>query len=566
MAQVFVLTVENLSYSYTDTLSPALDNINLEITPGSFNLLLGPSGSGKSTLLRVLAGLAPAYYGGNCRGRVLINGKDIRSLQRRELISRIGMIFQDPETQLVMTGVEQEIAFGLENMGMENRLMKRRVVEMAASLGISPYLQSFIPELSGGMKQKVALASILAMQPDILLLDEPASQLDPVSAEELFGIVRRLNEEQGLTILMVEQRLERCLQMADRIIIMDQGKIVQDDGVGEFKTGSFSHTLPLLLLPPIPRVFAGEGFQDIPFTVKEGRRILRENTDGSCQTREPDRSAIAAAEQRDEVYVNNLSYTYPGGHEALKKIDMSIKPGEFLAIIGENGAGKTTFLKILAGLLKPGRGSISIRGGEVLFASVEERAPFVGYLSQEPGDYLFMPSVEKEVSLTLHNLGRQDEGTVAELLSALNIERFRDENPRDLSAGERQRVALAAVLAGRPGLLLLDEPTRGLDYMHKDNLGRQLSAIKERGVTIIMATHDIDFAAEVADSIALMSAGTIIASGDKYEMLQNASYYSSQTSRLFAGIRENIVTIEEGRRLLREIKASLRPDQAVAEK
>lgn len=553
------ITVENLTYFYDNTIPPALHNINLEIEAGSFTLLLGSSGSGKSTLLRVLAGLAPAYYGGSYHGGIFLDGREISSLTRRGLIARVGLVFQDPETQLIMTGVEQEIAFGIENMGVDNRLMKRRVAEISASLGITAYLQQYIPELSGGIKQKVALASILAMQPQILLLDEPASQLDPVAAEEFLGIIRRLNEDQGLTIIMVEQRLERCFQMADRIIVMEQGRIAQDCSGEELKSGVPFDNSFSTLIPPVPRMFSYAGFEILPFTVKEGRQILRkELIPGSQDTVPGEKTTWPATPglRPYEVEAKNLYYTYPGGHEALRDININIAQGDFLAVIGENGAGKTTLLKILAGLLKPGRGTVIIEERDAAAINLEDRAPYTAYLSQEPGDYLFMPTVAEEVALTLNNMGLTDEGQVEHLLASMEIDSFKDTNPRDLSAGERQRVALASLLAGRPRLLLLDEPTRGLDYTHKETLGILLSNLREQGVTIVMVSHDVDFAAEYARDIALMSNGTIIAAGNKYEMLQNSSYYSSQTSKLFHGIRDDVVTVDEGKVILKQLLAS----------
>ncbi|MGI6066497.1 MAG: ABC transporter ATP-binding protein [Bacillota bacterium] len=555
-----VIKIENLNYRYPETETPALKNIDLEILEGQFVLLVGGSGCGKSTLLRALAGLVPDFYGGKLEGKIYFDRQEMRKIDRQQFVQKVGMVFQDPESQLVMTDVEMEVVFGLENAGASHRLMKRRVMEVTEALGLSDYLHSFIPELSGGEKQKVALAGVMALQPEILLLDEPTSQLDPVSGEEILNMARRLNEENGVTVVLVEQRLERCLHLADRIIVMDQGGIVFD-GRDAAATARWALRHETPFIPPLVRLFAGRGFQDVPVTVKEGRRMLR-----SLVPQGKISSPVAVTQEIDRekednssyiAEVKNLWFTYANGREIIKNLNMKIKPGTFTVLMGENGAGKTTLLQMLNGLIKPGRGQVTIFGKDTRSQSVEELAVHVGYLSQDPNDYLFLPTVRKELFFTLKNLGLADredkQKAVEETAGRLGLAPYLEKNPRDLSSGERQRVALASVLVARPQLLLLDEPTRGLDYRLKEELGNILIELKEAGTAIFMITHDVEFAAEYAQDIILMSEGTIVDRGSKYQVLTDSTFYASQVSKLFKNIADHVVTLAQGEELLEEI-------------
>lgn len=549
-----IIKIEDLTYYYPDVAKPALDKINLEIPAGQFVLLVGGSGCGKSTLIRALSGLIPDFYGGTYGGRVYLDGQSIKHLDRHSIVQQVGTVFQDPESQLVMTNVEQELAFGLENLGLPESLMKRRVMEVTGALALSGLLHSFTPELSGGQKQKVALASILAMQPDILILDEPTSQLDPVAGEEILTMIRRLNEDNGITVILVEQRLERCFHLADRVIVMENGRILCDGAPGMAARWAVTNGMPFI--PPLARLFAGAGYPEVPLTVKRAREILRtcypltglNRQEFSCSKKEP-----GAAAYQCLVDIQNLWFTYPNGKEALKNVNLKINPGDFMVLMGENAAGKTTLLKCMIGLLKPGRGLVKVLGRDTRKAAVEELAATIGYLSQNPNDYLFLPTVREELAFTLNNLGLPDNGYSEEIISRLQLTPLAEVNPRDLSAGERQRVALASVLVTRPGLLLLDEPTRGLDYRLKAELGKILLQLREEGKAIFVVTHDVEFAAEFAADIVLMTEGDIIAGGDKYEMLTGATFYSPQINKLFNNIVDQVVTLEQGDQVLTKL-------------
>ena len=484
-----------------------------------------------------------------------MDGKELGQIAKRSVVQKIGMVFQDPESQLVMTSVEQEIAFGLENLGLPNGLMKRRVMEVNVALALADYFHSFTPELSGGQKQKVALASVLAMQPEILLLDEPTSQLDPIAGEEILTMIRRLNEENGLTVILIEQRLERCFHLADRVLVMDKGSIISDYHAQEVAQLTVNNNTPFL--PPLAKLFAGLGYQEVPTTVKQGRKIVRSYclfSDSKTPTPEygtaQKTTTIKRAAEESLLDIQNLWFTYPTGKEALKDINLSVQQGDFIVVMGDNGAGKTTLLKNINGLLKPGRGRVKVLNQDTRKISVEQLSASIGYLSQNPNDYLFLPTVGEELAFTLKNLGLPDDGSSTELLGKLQLIPHVDSNPRDLSTGERQRVALASVLVAKPRLLLLDEPTRGLDYQLKAKLGEILLQLQQEGMAIIIITHDVEFAAEYAEEIVLMTEGTIVARGNKYEMLSGSTFYSPQISKLFHNIADGVVTLEQGKAIL----------------
>lgn len=550
------IEIENLTYYYPNEAQAALDNINLKIEPGEFVLLAGGSGCGKSTLIKALAGLVPEFYGGKIKGDIKIEGCSIAAMPRSELVQKVGIVFQDPESQLVMTNVEQELAFGLENLGLEKYLMKRRVLEASGALSLGSYLCKNTPELSGGLKQKVTLASILAMQPEIILLDEPTSQLDPVSGEEILTILRRLNEENGITVILVEQRLERCFHLADRFLIMDKGRIIcNTTNPTVFSRWALESGSPFI--PPLAKLFVSLGFERVPLTVKEGRAILGsvlEKKKGNLtQSEIKPVPKVSLKEKEPLIEIENLWFVYENGQEALQNINLNIYSGDFTVIMGENAAGKTTLLKNINGLLKPSRGKIKIFSQDADSFRVEELARRVGFLSQNPNDYLFLNTVREEVLFTLKAQGLEDKGKVNDLLNRLKLGASQDKNPRDLSSGERQRVALATVLIADPDVILLDEPTRGLDYQLKKELGEILKELQKEGKSIVVVTHDVEFAAEYAQNIVLMSKGSIIAQGDKRAMLTKSTFYSPQISKLFNNYNDDILTIEEGKEYLRAL-------------
>ncbi|MEW6572991.1 MAG: energy-coupling factor transporter ATPase [Bacillota bacterium] len=531
--------IENLTYFYPDALRPALQQINLSIGEGEFLLVAGGSGSGKSSLVRVLAGLIPEFYGGRIAGETYFRGQRMSKLDGRQVAREVGMVFQDPEKQVVMTGVEAEIAFGLENLGLPPDEMLRRAAEVMGFLGLTSLRGEFTASLSGGQKQKLALAAVLAMQPRALILDEPTSQLDPVAAEELLNLVKRLNEEIGLTVILVEQRLERCYHLADRVVFMTDGRIVQDEKPVKAALWAVEKGFPFV--PPVARFFAHLGVSPVPLTVQEGRKLLP--TSFTFAGSQPETAAKAAPRPATVVRLKDVWFTYPNGREALRAVNLEVGTGEFVAVVGENGAGKTTLLKIMVGLLKPGRGKVLSGSEETADSMRRDRRP--AYLSQNPNDYLLRETVEEELLFTLRNHGLRDDGIVDELLRRLRLDESRRRHPRDLSSGERQRVALASVAVMQPSLLALDEPTRGLDPVLKAELGEFLTGLARSGVSIVLVTHDIEFAAEFASRVVLVFDGRIVSDGAKTRVLGESLFYTTQMGKLFRGYAEGVVTVKD---------------------
>ena len=540
-----LLEIKDLTYYYSGSTKPALDNINLKIREGEFLLVVGGSGSGKSSLARLLAGLIPEFYGGKVQGSVFLQGRELKGEERRALNSQVGIVFQDPEKQLVMTSVEAEVAFGLENLGLPRQEMFRRVAEVMTFLNLAHLKKEFTAKLSGGEKQKVALAAVIAMHPRILVLDEPTSQLDPVAAGEFLDLVEYLNKELGYTVILIEQRLERCFHLADRLVVMDQGKITRSGLPGEVACWQVEHSLPFI--PPVARFFASLSSPVIPVTVRDGRRELKKylpSFQANTQQR-PSLSPVKGKEQPAVLDAKSLWYTYPGAQEVIKGLSLRVDEGEFAVILGANAAGKSTLLKLLAGIIKPDRGSVHLQGQNTYKLSLSELGRHVGYLSQNPNDYLFQDTVEDELRFTLNNFKIPDNGICETILQRLNLDGMRRANPRDLSSGERQRVALASVLVAGPRLLLLDEPTRGIDYRLKAQLGGFLQEMTASGGTVVMVTHDVEFAAEYASRVVMVFDGMVACDGPR-DVLGESIFYAPQMARLFRGTAQDVLTVDEG--------------------
>jgi energy-coupling factor transport system ATP-binding protein len=553
-----LIKIENLTFWYGDAATPAVREVSLEIEDGEFVLLIGPSGGGKSTLCRCLNGLIPHFYGGRITGRVEVNGLDITRHSTRELAARVGMVFQDPENQLVAGDAEREIAFGMENLAFPGELMAKRMEESLDTLGISAIRHRRTGELSGGEKQKVVIAAVLALHPNILVLDEPTSELDPGSAEEVLAAVGRLNDELGLTVILVEHRLDRVAQHVDRLLVLSGGAVIAD-GSPRSVLGGDKITDTGVGLPPIISLARGLkergiGSGETPLTVKEGRMAL-----GKVFKRrfEMSSNAPAAPPQSPNrpplIEIKKLWHTYPGGCVALRDVNLSVSEGEFVAVMGRNASGKTTLVKHINGLLKPTRGEVTVGGTNSREATIAELARKVGFVFQNPNDHLFADTVEEEIAFTLRNLGFNDKEAAArvdEMLERFNLGEYRKHYPRSLSGGEKQRVALASVIAAHPGILILDEPTRGMEYRLKRELMAFLGDYRRQGGAVILVTHDVETVAEHADRVVLLSEGRVVVCGSRREVLSGALLFSPQINRLvqaFAGygVPGDILTADE---------------------
>jgi len=557
-----LIKVKDFSFYYSSAEKPALKNINLEIEDGEFVLIIGPSAGGKSSLCRCINGLIPHFYGGKAAGRVEVQGLNTVEHSTKELATKVGMIFQDPENQLVTQDVEREIAFGLENLAFSRDLIAKRIEESLDTLGISAIRHRPLHELSGGEKQKVAIASVLALHPEILMLDEPTSELDPKSADEVLSIAQRLNDELGITIILIEHRLDRVIQYTDRLIALDGGRVVVDGKTRNVLRKNYQEISDAGVgMPPVIKLahqleIMGVAHNETPLTVKEGRIILHgifQKTSGQFR-RNDERSS-----GKPVIEAEKLWHVYPGGPTALKNVSLVIGEGEFVAIMGRNASGKTTLVKHFNGLLKPAKGSVTIQGIDTRNATIAELARKVGFVFQDPNDHLFADTVEEEISFTLKNLGLEDgaiRSRIDEVLERFRLDKYRRWYPRALSGGEKQRVALASVLAVQPEILILDEPTRGMEYRLKAELMNFLQEYADQGNTVILVTHDVETAAEYADRVILLGEGRIVVDGSKRDVLSRALLFSPQINRLVQaferhGVPGDILTVDEVMHLLK---------------
>jgi len=532
--------IDHLRYTYPGAQQPALSEVCLDVAGGEFVLVAGPSGAGKSTLLRCLNGLVPHFTGGQISGDLSIGGHDPLEDGPQTLSQVVGFVFQDPEAQFVVDRVEDEIAFALENAAIPPAEMRLRVEEVLQLLDLANLRDRRVETLSGGEKQKVAIAAALALRPQILALDEPTSQLDPQSAEDVLQALVRLNQDLGLTILLAEHRLERVLPYVDRLIYLSGADRAPCSGPPRDVLSQVD------LNPPLVALGKALGWDPLPLTIKEGRPFARRvsRPDAGAQTDHPARHPRRPSHgkgrgdlgsRRSRFAVHDLHFAY-NGKPVLQGIDLEIEPGELVALMGRNGSGKTTLLKCVVGLLEPKHGRIHMGDESLVGKKTADISRHVGYLPQDPGDLLFADTVDEELAVTLRNHDLLNAPPVQpdDLLARLDLGKLKAAYPRDLSAGQRQRVALGAVTVTRPRLLLLDEPTRGLDYEAKRELVRLLREWQEDGTSILLVTHDVELVAQAADRVALLSQGEIIADAAP-ELLTTSPLFAPQVARLFPG-------------------------------
>jgi len=557
-----LIKINNLTFHYSDTDKPALRNINLEIQDGEFVLITGPSGGGKSSLCRCLNGLIPHFYGGEITGKVEVENLDVVEHSTRELATKVGMVFQDPENQLVAMDVDREIAFGLENLGFPRELMVKRIEEALDTVGIAGLRHRAITELSGGEKQRVAIASVLALYPNILVLDEPTSELDPKGAEEVLNVIERLNDELGITVILVEHRLDRVVQHIDRMVVLDDG-VIMADGVSRAIISDSKVVRSGVGMPPVIKLIQGlkeKGIKidNTPLTVKEGRAALAKVFQRRVIARHfPSRRCKAQSAEaipaQPLIEVKGLWHAYPNGFVALKNINLKVCEGEFVAVMGRNGSGKTTLVKHFNGLLKPTKGSVLVNGINTGETTISKLAKKVGYVFQNPNDHLFADTVEEEIAFTLRNLGfstTEMKSLIDQVLERFGLMPYRHRYPRSISGGEKQRVALASILVAQPKIIILDEPTRGMEYKLKAELMRFLDEYRKDGKAVILVTQDVETVAEYGDRVIMLSEGKIIVDGSKREVLSQALLFSPQINRLAQslkshGVPSDILTADE---------------------
>lgn len=486
---------------------PVLAGVDLAVRAGEILLVVGPSGSGKSTLLRCANGLVPHSSGGRFRGEVVALGRSTRSHPPRRLADVVGFVHQDPESHFVVDRVEGDIAFVLENLGMDPVAMRRRVEEVLDALGIAHLRDRSPGTLSGGEQQRCAIAGALAAGPSALVLDEPTSQLDPQGAEDVLAAVGRLNADLGTTVLLAEHRLERAAALADRAVLVGGAGTLAPGAVGDVLAGYEG-------APTVTRLGRLLGWDPLPLTVRDARRLAASDAHLAALTPVP----AAAPTPGEPVLTARGVGVALGGRTVLHEVDLEVCRGEVVALLGRNGSGKTTLLRVLAGLLDPARGTVA-------------RAGRAAYVPQDPDALLLGPTVRADIATTPKLLGGRDGEAVDRWLAALDLGALADRHPRRLSAGQRQRVAVAAVAVGRPDVLLLDEPTRGMDASSRAALERAVAGIAAAGGAVVLATHDVELAARCATRAVVLGDGDVVADGSSRAVLAG-SLFAPQVLRV----------------------------------
>ncbi len=512
--------IEHLTFAYPKAASPALNDISFSVREGEFFLLCGVSGGGKSTLLRHLKSVLTPY--GTRSGRVLLDGKPLETWDARTQAQRIGFVLQQPDDQLVTDKVWHELAFGLESLGTDAQTMRLRVGEMASFFGIQTWFDRSVDTLSGGQKQLLNLASVMAMHPDVLVLDEPTGQLDPIAAAEFLHTVQRLNRELGVTVILSEHRLEDALPMADRAAVLEQGRLTALGTPDEVARALLERGSPFFAAMPTPVcVWGGVGAPGkCPLDIRAGRALLETLRPSPL----PATDVPAADDGAPLLQLRECWFRYDrDGADVLKGLSLTVRAGELLAIVGGNGAGKSTALAVLAGQRRPYRGKVLQKAKRIAALCQEPRAMFVKDTVRADLEdalrTLSLPAAERQP--------RMDAAVAAMALSPL-LER----HPFDLSGGEQQRAAIAKLLLARPDVLLLDEPTKGMDAAFRASFGALLRALCEQGTAVVLVSHDIEFCAAYADRAALLFDGQILSEGRTRAFFAGNHFYTTAANRM----------------------------------
>ena len=528
--------IKDLTFTYPDGRKPALSNINLNINEGEFVLVVGKSGCGKTTFIRHLKTVLRPY--GNRTGQIFFKGKSIEDMTLREQAKEIGFVFQSPDHQIVTDKVWHELAFGIENLGLDQSTIRLRVAEMASFFGISSWFDKNVEELSGGQKQILNLASVMAMQPDVLVLDEPTSQLDPIAASDFLNTVKKINRDLGVTVVMIEHRLEEAFPMADKVLVLEEGKALYYDtprNVGTYlKRNELNKAMPSSV-----QIYNSTGQKGkCPLTIREGRQYLKENFRCGIGEREVKENVQSHNSQNKEVAVEGkeLWFTYDRfDKDVIKDLSFKVLRGELYAILGGNGTGKTTTLSLLSGLNKPYRGKIKYK---------DKTRSKLGVLPQNPQTLFSFETVEEDLMFVVKEHKIQKD-ILEKVIDDTNIRHLLKMHPYDLSGGEQQRAALAKVLLTLPDILLLDEPTKGMDGFYKECLGEIFKKLSKEGKTIIMVSHDIEFCSQFADRCALFFNGTIITENEPRKFFTGNSFYTTAANRMSRGIIKDAVTVKD---------------------
>ena len=544
--------IRDLSFSYpTSKDRKALDNINLTIEPGQYITVCGKSGSGKTTLLRHLKSVLTPH--GKTTGEILFHERPLADANLREQSSRIGYVMQNPDSQIVTDKVWHELAFGLESLGEDQKTIRTRVAEMASYFGIQGWFHRNVSELSGGQKQLLNLASIMAMQPDTLILDEPTSQLDPIAAADFLNTVRKINLELGTTIIITEHRLEDIFHASDRVVVMENGRIIADDApkaVGAFLRQSGSEMFAAM--PSPMQIYYGAAGEDpsperCPLTVREGRSWLSQRfPDGRPKHRSIDEGPELDEIEKPSILMKEVWFRYDkNSPDVLKGITFAAAKGEVSAIVGGNGTGKSTALKAICNICKPYRGHVYLDGKRVdQFKGGSLFRNNLVMLPQDPQSLFVKKTVREELEEMVRGADAQSD-VIADIAGLCEIIDLMESHPYDLSGGEQQRTALAKILLTDPKVLLLDEPTKGLDNFFKLKFAKILNELKERGVTIIIVSHDVEFCARYADRVSMFFDGGIITTNTPRRFFSQNSFYTTAANRMSRHVFDNAITNQD---------------------
>lgn len=542
--------IKNLNFSYPEEKDLALTNINLKIKKGEFVVLAGPSGSGKTTLLRQLKTVLAPH--GVKTGEIDFEGKPLADLDLREESSKIGFVMQSPENQIVTDKVWHELAFGLESLGYDTPTIRLRVSEMASFFGIQNWFYKDVNELSGGQKQLLNLAAIMTMQPSVLILDEPTSQLDPIAASDFLATLAKINREIGTTIILTEHRLEEAMPLADRVIVMDYGKVIADGKPKEVgdRINEKNHRM-FWAMPSPMRIYAGvQNDLACPITVREGRFWLDAMISNGLEIKEIPHNDERTPSEEVVLEIKDAWFKYEENlPDVIKGLSLEVKKGEFLAIMGGNGTGKTTTLSLLAGMQIPYRGEVYLKGKNLDDIPSKDRFDkLLGVLPQDPQSLFVKKTVQEDLYEMFRgkNIAQEKKDfNVRKVIDLCNLKDLLHRHPYDLSGGEQQRAALAKVLLLEPEILLLDEPTKGLDAEFKHQLAAILNHLIETGVTVVMVSHDIEFSAAYATRCALFFDGNLVTEGTPREFFAGNSFYTTAANRMVRHEIKEAVTVED---------------------
>lgn len=569
------IEVKNFSFQYPKESHAALYQVSMEVEEGSFVVLCGKSGCGKSTLLRQFKSVLASH--GEKKGEILYGGQNLEDVDLRTQSAEIGYVLQNPDNQIVTDKVWHELAFGLESLGYDTPTIRLRVAEMASYFGIHSWFLKNVSELSGGQKQLLNLASVMAMHPKLLILDEPTSQLDPIAASDFLETVRKINRDIGTTVILTEHRLEDVIPWADKVYVMDKGRMIADgtpNEIGE-QLRTMGHDM-FLSMPAPMQIYAGTNSTlRCPLTVSQGRRWLSEELETKGIKIKKERNQEETAEKKSSIFgklsglkkepekeipeirIKDVWFRYERDlPDVVKGLSLDIKKGEIFAVVGGNGTGKSTAMSLIARIRFPYRGKIYLEGKEIgKYSDDDLYHGFLGVMPQNPQSLFVKKTVREDLYEVIdgkrerksdaYPIEMKKKDAVEGIVSLTRLEGLLERHPYDLSGGEQQRLALAKVLLLRPKILLMDEPTKGIDNHYKKELGEILRKLSEHGVTILMISHDVEFCAQYADRTGLFFQGNVVTSEESKKFFAGNNFYTTAANRMARNYFPNAVTVED---------------------